>query len=77
MEKIEEVFSKPWSERTKVLYYLRCACFFELVSKKNYQVLDQNWDSESSSGENVELEGVEQTLLDFEEVNVELNDSRV
>ncbi len=34
MEKVEEVFSKPWSERTNVLYYLRCACFLEFFSKK-------------------------------------------
>ena len=32
LEKIEELFSQPWSRRVNVLYYLRCACFLELVS---------------------------------------------
>ena len=24
---MDEVFSKPWSQRVNVLFYLRCACF--------------------------------------------------
>lgn len=34
LEKIEELFSKPWLERTNVVYYLRCACFLELLPRK-------------------------------------------
>jgi hypothetical protein len=34
LEKIEEIFSKPWKERTNVAYYLRCACIPELLLRK-------------------------------------------
>lgn len=27
MEKMEEVFSKPWLEREHISYYLQCSCF--------------------------------------------------
>lgn len=29
LEKMEELLSKPWLERTNVWYYLRCGCFLE------------------------------------------------
>ena len=31
LEKIEELFSKPWLERVNIFYYLRCSCFLECV----------------------------------------------
>jgi hypothetical protein len=46
LEKIEEIFSKPWLERANVFYYLRCACFLEFLQNrkkkegKSYQVLN-------------------------------------
>ncbi len=42
MEGMEELFSKPWSVRTNVRFYLRCGCFLELVGRRsrNYHLLD-------------------------------------
>ena len=33
LEKIEELFSKPWLERVNIFYYFRCGCFLECVPK--------------------------------------------
>ncbi len=42
LEGMEELFSKPWSVRANVWFYLRCGCFLELVGrgKRNYHLLD-------------------------------------
>jgi hypothetical protein len=44
LEKIEEIFSKPWLERANVVHYLNCACFLEFLQSKKkskkYRVLD-------------------------------------
>jgi hypothetical protein len=31
---MDEMFSKPWLERTNVGYYLRCGCIFELLRRR-------------------------------------------
>ena len=31
---MEELFSKPWSVRTNIWFYLRCGCFLELVGRR-------------------------------------------
>ena len=41
MEKIEELFMRPWSERVNILYYLRCGCFLELFSRKKRGASDE------------------------------------
>ena len=43
MEKIEELFSKPWSERTNVMYYLRCCSCKELIVKRVQQGRERNY----------------------------------
>lgn len=66
MEAVEELFSKPWLERTNVLYYLRCACFVELLSRREgYEELDDMnglaLENSSASKENVEMEKKKKT----------------
>ena len=34
LEKMDEMFSKPWLERIDVCYYLRCVCVLECVTRK-------------------------------------------
>jgi hypothetical protein len=34
LEKMDEMFSKPWLERTNVWYYLRCGGVFELLKRR-------------------------------------------
>lgn len=36
LEKVDEVFSKPWLERVNVLYYLRCGCLLDTCTTKRW-----------------------------------------
>ena len=66
LEEIDELFSRPWLERTNVLYYLRCGCFKELKIRtprqaNTYQLLpvpkDQSTDGNGAApSEDTELE---------------------
>jgi hypothetical protein len=39
LEKIDEVFSKPWRERTDICYFLRCGCVLELLTKQRVRLI--------------------------------------
>ena len=67
---MEEVFSKPWLERTNVLHYLCCGCLRGRTregSSSTYQVLQVAVNQET---EDVEL----QAIADSSEDNVPLID---
>ena len=57
LEKMEEVFSKPWLERTNVLHYLCCGCLRGRTREgsSTYQVLQVAVNQET---EDMELQAI-------------------
>lgn len=55
LEKVEDLFSKPWRERLNVVYYLRCSCFLDPIRGRGgrgrrYQTLQVAMVESSSNG---------------------------
>ena len=64
MEQIEELFSKPWSVRVNVRFYLRCGCFLELASRegRSYRLLDVPGDQVPEGSSGTEILGLDNVV---------------